>query len=324
MDLQTKVQIPDYPFKLHVGDRVLLLGSCFANHIGAQLSKYKFDVFQNPQGIVFNPYAIANGLERCLTPEAGYDQGDLVFNDGLYHSFDHHSSFSNTTSEDVLTAISRYIGLGGKYVECAKMICITLGTAWVYFEKEGNRPVANCHKLPSTTFEKRRIEAAEIAARLKEVFVKLKERNPELHIVLTVSPVRHTRDGLIENQQSKSELILACDRLVSALEFVYYFPVYEMFIDEWRDYRFYEKDLIHPSDLAIQLVWTRFCSAFISMEENRLIRLLEKLHQSLSHRSRFPTSKSHVEFRDKLKKEVLDLASQYSHLDWSWEISHIE
>lgn len=301
---------------------VLNIGSCFAQNIGLKLSRLKFNTLINPFGILFNPISIANCLERLLSKQP-YKANDLVFNNGLWHSFDHHSSFSGPLKEETLHKINTSLQTATSFLQNTQWVIITLGTAHVYFLHEGARAVANCHKFPASAFEKRCISLEEAKNILTGILSKLTSQFPHLSILLTVSPVRHLKDGFVENQRSKAVLLLAADQMVRQFDQVHYFPAYELVMDDLRDYRFYEKDMIHPNEIAIDYIWEFFQATYFTAETKALMAKIESFVKATSHRPLFPDSPAHQSFIKGQLKAIEQFEGENPDLDFNTEKSQL-
>lgn len=287
MNFQTKVDIEPLGLEIDYRKRGFAVGSCFAENVAAALRREYFDIESNPFGIMFNPASVATCLGRLLNPKP-YTEQDLQSDGKLWYSFAHHGSLSDTTPEACLDKLNGAQNAGAQALATADYVVVTLGTAWV-FEHDG-KVVANCHKRPAREFTRRRLQTTEIEMMLSELFSgALKDK----HIILTVSPVRHIKDGLSENSLSKATLIVACHNLAAALKNVHYFPSYEIVTDELRDYRFYERDMLHPSPLAVEIVIDRFCEATMSARTIAQRREFSKLADTLAHRPSDPNSEAH-------------------------------
>ena len=264
MKLQTIVDIAPSKWKIGYEDRILLLGSCFSDEIGEQMSQRYLQVTSNPFGTLYNPLSIAQALNMTEVPE-------LVEHEGLWHSMAHHGSFSRAAKEDAQEAVSASIETMQKALKEASVVIVTFGTACVY-ERNG-QIVGNCHKLPEKEFTRRRLTIEEIVDAWKPILEQYKDK----HWLFTVSPIRHIKDGLHENQLSKATLLQAVEQLQtrmasSAPETLRYFPSYEIVLDELRDYRFYADDLVHPSSMAVNYVWERFVDTFCTPQtKNELV-----------------------------------------------------
>lgn len=260
---RTEVVVPQHSAGslLEHSDPVLLVGSCFSEHIGERLNRARFDAVVNPFGISFHPLPLARSLE-LLASETMFTAADLEFEPaaenataGLYYSLDHHTRFSHPDVDQCLVCINAHLAQGAAQLRRAKFLFVTLGTSWGYELAE--RPgyiVANCHRLPPSRFTKRMCGPVEAAQALRAALDACKRVNPALQVVLTVSPVRHWRDGAVENNRGKASLLLAVDKLVNGASaahapWVTYFPSYELVLDDLRDYRFFQPDMLHPSEV---------------------------------------------------------------------------
>lgn len=246
MELYTRILLPKARFSFSYEDRVVMMGSCFAENIGRKLEENKFSVDINPFGTLYNPASVAEGLRMLLRPER-FTSGDLFRHEGVYHSFTHHSRFSAPSEEECLDHINSRLSQSSDFLRKATRLVITLGTAFVYRLKSDGRIVSNCHKLPEKMFDRQRLSTQEIVEDWKPLLLALWEQNPALKILFTVSPIRHWKDGAHENQLSKATLLLATDALQKDYPGrIAYFPAYEILMDELRDYRFYADDMLLP------------------------------------------------------------------------------
>ncbi len=300
-------------------DQVLCIGSCFAEQMGGRLERLKFPTLVNPFGIVFNPISIATSLERLLSGEA-FGEADLFQHQGLWHSFDHHGRFSNPDKTAALNGINHSFSAAKEFLKTTNRLVVTLGTAHVFVLKKTGETVANCHKIPAGDFERRRLSVAEVVEALLPVFEKLRQELPSLEIIATVSPVRHLRDGLVENQHSKATLLLALDEICQRLPFAHYFPAYEILLDDLRDYRFYADDLAHPNQLATDYIWQYFEGAFFDEKTQLLCGRIERVLTALAHRPFYPQSAEHQDFKQKQLGAVKQLTAEFPHLGFEREL----
>ncbi len=317
---RTTVTIPEFPVTFHHQTPVLSIGSCFAEHISARLDTAKCSSLLNPFGILYNPISIANTLNYLLDSQS-YRQDQLVYDQGLWHSLDHHGQFSRPSAEATLNGLNSSLKDARSFLSTTKRLLLTFGTSKVYTYNSTGQVVANCHKIPANQFDRKDISVKEIVKKLQDTFSQLKRVIPDLEIILTVSPIRHIRDGMVEQQRSKARLILACGDLSNAFEYVHYFPSYEIMIDELRDYRFYEADMIHPNKVAIEYIWDHFRRCFFSPETNGLIDRISKIQKASQHRPFNPASEEHQAF---IKKQIdsIELMEQaYKFLDFTIERS---
>jgi hypothetical protein len=270
----------------------------------------------NPFGALYNPVSIVHTLEH-LESGARVGENDLREHNGLWFSFSHHGSFASPDKAEALARIDASVERGHEAIDASDYLIVTFGTAWIYERGDTGGIVANCHKLPVSAFRRRRLSVEEIVNDFERLFEKPLYRNK--HILLTVSPIRHLKDGAAENQLSKATLLVAAHRLVERFANVHYFPAYEIVMDDLRDYRFYERDRVHPSAEAVDYIWERFCGALIDGESRTLFRRLEKLNAAREHRPFNPQTPAHQAFRSAMRTEVAELREQYPGLDFSAE-----
>ena len=290
MKFRTEIEVAPLAEGLEYGAKVFALGSCFAENISERLKRAKFSVESNPFGVLFNPFSIANALER-LDDTRTFAVCDITAGRENFFSFDAHSSLDGKSQTEAFANLNRAVAQGSKALGESDWVILTFGTAWVY-EKEG-RVVANCHKQPASQFQRRRLSVAEIVERYDKLFEGiLRDKN----VILTVSPVRHIGDGLQENSVSKATLRLAVEELVAKYENAHYFPSYEILIDDLRDYRYYADDLAHPSKMAVDYVWERFCEAMLSMKAQNELPKIEQIVAAAEHRPFNPEGEAHKAF----------------------------
>ena len=276
MQLSTPVIIPPTPLSIDYSTPMLLLGSCFTDEVGGRLQAAGFDLLCNPFGTLYNPLSIAACLWRAIDNRL-MSANELVQHDGLWHSWMHHSRFSHEDKVVCLARCNQSIGQVHQFLSRKPLLVVTFGTAWVFYH-EGS-VVANCHKLPPQHFVRRRLEVAEIVDAWQPLIEKL-----GIDILFTVSPIRHMADGAHGNQLSKATLLLATERLVEGHGQAYYFDSYELMMDELRDYRFYARDMCHPSDVAVDVVWERFQSTYMTATTREQVHRREKLFRQSQHR----------------------------------------
>ena len=308
MLLQTPVHIAPAERPITYDDRLLFLGSCFADAVSACMATYYFRLTVNPFGTLYNPLSIAQAMQLQEVPE-------LVEWGGLYHSMAHHGDFSSPSREQTYVRCAESIRLMQSALTESTVVCVTFGTAWVYeMPTNAKAIVANCHKMPASRFTRRRLSVEEIVA----AWQPLLETYPDKHFIFTVSPIRHLKDGLHENQLSKAMLLQAVDRLCSISEAVYtpsaqrsYFPAFEIMLDELRDYRFYAEDMIHPSDQAVRYIFQRFVDAYCSDATKADMQMLHQLYLDRQHRFLHPDSPEAAAFRVRLEQKTASLRSRF-------------
>lgn len=303
--------------------RVLTLGSCFSEHMGEYLHANKFNSLINPFGIVYNPLSIGNSIERLLDKKL-FNENDLFEHEGVWNSFSHHSRYSGTDKSSVLENINSKLLAGSNFLQQADVMLLTFGTAWVYEFKKSGEVVSNCHKVPAKEFRRYRLTVQKIVAYYKLIIEKLRNQNSNLKLIITVSPVRHLKDGFHENQLSKAVLLLAVEELTEVFEQVYYFPSYELMMDDLRDYRFYNDDMLHPSPLAVSYIWEKFKQAWINPAYEPVMKQIKKIEQASKHRPFQVESESHQKFLRNQLQAINKLKADYPHLDFDKEKAFFE
>ena len=301
MQFFTEIEIKPFDKKIGYQSKVMMMGSCFTENIGIRLEKFKFNIDLNPFGILYNPISVANSL-KILKEKRYFKEDDFFFRDGLWHSFAHHGRFSAPDKTIVLDKINSVIETSSETLKTANFLFVTFGTSWVYELKSTRQVVANCHKVPSDEFHRFRLPETEIT----EVYVNLLKElwgiNPGLQVFFTVSPIRHWKDGAVENQISKATLILAISNIVDQFPSqCHYFPSYEIVMDELRDYRFYADDMLHLSDVAINHIWQKFENSLIDEKSRSLMSEIGKIKRAMEHR---PFNRNTPEFNKFIKKSL--------------------
>lgn len=323
MDFQLSFIIPPSPIRITHQDPVLLTGSCFTEHIGNRMLAGKFPAKVNPHGILFNPLSIAEGLEAAVQLKK-YTESDLFSLNGIWNSWAFHSSYSGTSKDAVLKGMNDSIRDTHHLLSRAKVLVVTFGSALQYFlfpEAAGMqaggplRGVANCHKAPAKWFEKRLLSIREMRERWEQTTAILKAMNPGLDIIFTVSPVRHSRDGLITNNRSKARLLELVHDLTETKDYCSYFPAYEWVIDVLRDYRFFETDMIHPNNQAAQYVWEQFVGTYMTTDTRHLLERIREITAAAAHRERFPGTEASRQFKAAILRKTEQLRQQYPWLD---------
>ena len=301
-------------------DRILSLGSCFAEHIGERLRQNKFSTIINPFGILYNPISISKSLHSLLD-ESLFTSKDLFSYMDLWHSFAHHGSFSNPDQAICLAKINQQLSSAREQLKQSKYLLLTLGTAHVFRYKKTDEVVANCHKLPNTDFDRIRLSVSDISKSLSIVFEQLHQFFPDLQIIVSISPVRHLRDGHLENQRSKASLLLSLTEMEEQFKFVHYFPSYELLLDDLRDYRFYKEDMIHPNDTAINYIWDFFTTTYFNSTTTNLITKIEKILKASQHRPLRPSTKAHQQFIQDQLQQIAILEKENEFLNFEEEKS---
>ncbi|MCT6869314.1 GSCFA domain-containing protein [Apibacter sp.] len=298
---------PNNSIKIDYKSKIFTIGSCFATEISNKLSEYKFSVMHNPFGVIFHPLAIENAIMRIFSQEE-YQASELFKYEELYLSWDHHSSFSDISKEKVLNTINQNIHQANSFLQETDMVIITLGTSFVYKLTQFDIIVANCHKIPNSNFSKILLAEHQIKTSLKNIIEMLTEMGKkEMKIFFTLSPVRHIKDGIIENNKSKSKLLCAIHSVVESYDNCEYFPSYEFMMDDLRDYRFYKEDMIHPNDLAIKYIWEKFKTAHISSKDYTTMQMVKKVNTSLQHKIQNKHTIAYKKFLYSILKHIKDL-----------------
>ncbi len=320
LKLTTSVERPAHCPCIDYRHTLLLLGSCFATHIGERLEEAKFRCDVNPYGVLYNPLSIATALREMVARKV-YIEADLYEHQGLWHSPMHHGDFSAPTHDEALARINGRLAQASDELDRLDFLLLTWGTAWVYEDRKTGRVAGNCHKLPESCFRRRRLSVDEIVADTVSLLSGLVARsNGRLRVVLTISPIRHVRDGLHANQLSKATLLLAAEQVAEAFpDHVFYFPAYELLIDELRDYRFFADDLVHPSLLAVQYVWEHFADWCLAPETASVRQECEEIRKALSHRPLRPESEQYKRFLGQIVLKIERLNGKYPYLDFKNE-----
>ncbi|MGO2356880.1 MAG: GSCFA domain-containing protein [Mesonia sp.] len=315
MKLQTQINIPEQEPKIGYDAKLVLLGSCFSENIGEKLSYYKFQQLQNPFGILFHPFAIENLIEKSVHQYV-YTEEDLVFHNEQWHCLDAHSRLSSSDKNQLLQQLNDALRRTLEALKEASHVVFTYGTSWVYQHKSTGKYVANCHKIPQSEFDKKLIPAEQIQGSIQNTVQLLQQINPSLRGIFTISPVRHIKDGFIENQQSKAALITAVHQIISSVKQCTYFPSYELMMDELRDYRFYERDMLHPNALAIDYIWQHFLDTWVDSAALPVMKKVESLQKNMEHKAFHPQSEAHQKFLAKLEQQKTELRIQYAHIQF--------
>jgi hypothetical protein len=307
--------------------KLLLIGSCFTENIGEKLDRHKFITLQNPNGILFNPVSVAEALTDYIEARQ-FSAADLFHYNEAWHSWKHHSRYSGMTPEDAVNKINHSATTAHGFLKEADFVFITLGSSWIYTltEKALNaKPgsvAANNHKAPADWFSRRLMTNEEVLRVLDNVVHRLFLFNPKLKIIFTISPVRHIREGAVENNRSKAVLIGAVHHLVDKFDKLYYFPAYELVIDDLRDYRFYSEDLVHPNYFATQYVWEKFVDACMNEKTKTLMEEIHAINLAYKHKAFNTSSEQHKKFLQSFYQKTKALQERHSHLDFQKELSY--
>jgi hypothetical protein len=329
MEFMINIDLKKIPEPIKYQDRILLVGSCFTEHIGNSLQELKFKILQNPHGILFDPGSVCKSLISYIQNKK-YRKEDLFHLSGVWHSWDHHSRFSNIDPDAALEKINASQQEAHDFLSSAKWIIITLGSSFSYRltnladKATGDGGVANCHRAPALWFDKHLLSITETTALLDNCYHQLKKFNPDLRIIFTVSPVRHLRDGVIENNRSKARLIEAVHTMVNKFEGLYYFPAYELVIDVLRDYRFYDIDLTHPNYMATNFVLEKFVETTIDNTSRPLMEEIKRIVIARKHKAFQPSTQAHQEFLQTHAEKVKLLMEKYPFLQLQDELAYFK
>lgn len=321
MQLYLNPDIPKLPRPLTYTDKILLIGSCFTEHMSDRLGQHKFDVVSNPHGILFNPLSVADSLNSYIDNKQ-YTTEELFTLNELWNSWDHHTRFSHIDQEAALEGINASQRTASAFIKEADWIMITLGSAFQYYLQETGKPVANNHRAPGQWFEKRLLSIDVITNALSETLDKIFTVNPKANILFTISPVRHIRDGVVDNNRSKARLIEAVHSLCDKHTQAHYFPAYELVIDILRDYRYYDIDFVHPNYLATSFVWEQFVNACIDTPTKELMQQVQEIVTARKHKPRFPETEAHKRFKEAYAQKIKGLQQSHPFLELDDELNY--
>ena len=318
--MEFHLEFSPIPFatKIDHSQLLFLAGSCFTEQIGQKLSAHKFRIIDNPNGILFNPVSISKSVLSYIQNKQ-YGEADLFYHNELWGSWEHHTRFSSVSKDTCLQKINASQSAAHGFLKNADWVLLTLGSAFVY-ELENKQVVANCHKVPTDKFKKRVLAIDEVVTVLENLLLNLKAFNPKLKIIFTISPVRHLRDGFIENNRSKAILINSVHHVVDKYEHAFYFPSYELIIDDLRDYRFYAEDMVHPNYAATNYVWEKFVSTCIDPSSQLLMREINTINAARHHKPFNPASQAHQKFLKINLAKIEKLKEQFPYLNFEEEI----
>jgi len=315
---RTEIFLKKSTFTVDYHKKSIFIGSCFTKNIGSKLLENQFPVLINPFGVLYNPLSVQKALE-IIIHKTEFTENDLHFRNDKWFSFDHHSSFSAPDKKEVLKKINSKIDEAHSFLKEAESLFITFGTSWYFKLQETNQVVANCHKLPSNLFNRKILNIEEIVHSWEKMITQLKEFNPKLKVVFTVSPIRHWKDGAVNNQLSKSILIVAIHEILKEFEHISYFPSYEIMMDDLRDYRFYNDDFLHPNSQAINYIWDKFKSAFIEEDTIQISKQVQKIVKAVNHRPFHPKTNSYKDFLGSNLDKIKQLNIKYPFIDFHEE-----
>lgn len=314
MQWSTICAIPEAPAKISLPHRLLLMGSCFTENIGAKLLSFRFDACINPFGILFHPLALADVMQMAISGNV-VQEDELFLHADLYRHFAFHSQLAHPDRKVAAGQMQAAINTLNKAIHNADHIIVTFGTSLVYTHSGSGRIVANNHKLPASEFTKRQLSVEEIVGAWLPMMEQISHVKPGVQWIFTVSPVRHLRDGMIENARSKAVLIESIHQIVERSSAAVYFPAYEIMMDELRDYRFYNEDLIHPSGVATDHIWELFSDKHLDIRAQAWLRDYYPVQQAMRHRPNYPDSSGHRQFMAQMRNEIESLRMRYPELD---------
>jgi len=332
MDFMVNIDLRKPARQINYEDKILLIGSCFTEHIGNSLEELKFSVLQNPNGILFDPRSVSQSLVSYIENKQ-YNEKDFFQLNEIWHSWRHHSRFSNTNLNEAVRIVNTSQQQAHQFLKEADWIIVTLGSSFSYRlteqsanargdPKEAGPGVANCHRAPAQWFNKDMMTIDEIILNLDEALQQLFQLNPGLNIIFTVSPVRHIRDGVVDNNRSKARLIEVVHQLVNKYDNLNYFPAYELIIDVLRDYRFFDTDLVHPNYMATEFVLEKFAASFIDEPTQKLMQEIKSLVTARKHKAFQPDTTAHQQFLRTYFEKAKMLKEKYSFLDLDEEIKY--
>ncbi len=308
MQFTTKIPVEKSDFPIDYDSKILLLGSCFAENIGKKFEYFKFQSTTNPFGIIFNVVSLEKLIRRAIENRK-FTENDIFYHNELWHCYEVHSELSNSNKNTFLNSLNELINSTSQQLNDSTHIIITLGTSWVYRNLESNEIVANCHKVPQKNFTKELLSISQTEESLQNIVSLIHSVNPNCNFIFTVSPVRHIKDGFVENTLSKAYLIAAIHS--HNLQAITYFPSYEIMMDELRDYRFYAQDMLHPNQVAIDYIWEQFVASAVTEESKAIMTEVAIIQKSLAHKPFNPNSESHLKFKTQLDIKIKAIQNQH-------------
>ena len=310
MNFRTDIQLKKEENQIDYASKLLLIGSCFSENISKKLAYFKFDVASNPFGILFNPKAIETLIEHSLNKKI-YSEKDVFLLNERWHCFDAHSDLSAIDKNELISNLNNAVKSTNNRLKKATQIIITLGTSWTYRFTETNAIVGNCHKVPQKKFTKELLSVDEISASLKNICLKISEVNPKTTVIFTVSPVRHIKDGFVENSLSKAHLITAIHKTLGVASGKY-FPSFEIMMDDLRDYRFYNSDMLHPNETAVDYIWEHFKHAWIQENTFSVMKEVDSIQKGMAHKPFNSDSEEYKKFTQTLQSKIHRLKQDFN------------
>ncbi|MBP4139744.1 GSCFA domain-containing protein [Flavobacterium geliluteum] len=314
MQFRTQIPISKTNYPIDYNSKIVSIGSCFAENMADKFDYFKFQNATNPFGIIFNPVSIENIIRRVIEQDF-FTEKDIFFHNDLWHCYEVHSELSDPNKDHFLENLNQIIQTTTSQLSSATHLIITYGTSWIYRNTESNNIVANCHKVPQKKFSKELLSVNDIQKSIQNTIDSIHTLNPNIDFIFTISPVRHIKDGFVENQLSKSHLFVALHQTFDfQLSTFNYFPSYEIMMDELRDYRFYTEDMLHPNQLAINYIWQSFSESFIDESAFTTMNQILEIQKGLTHRSFNPNSEQHQAFLSKLRLKISAVEEQWPHI----------
>lgn len=318
---RTQVDIPPLNKPIALNDSICLIGSCFAQTMGERFQQNKFRTYSNPFGTLYNPASIFRLLHDAINQSMPGEHTYLV-NQGVHLNYQFHSDFSSSSESDLQAQIEQAFISTRSFLKNCHWLVITLGSAYCFELQENSQIVSNCHKMPARLFQRRLLDPDEIVMRFEQLYRAIEALNPELNYIFTVSPVRHLRDTLVQNSVSKAVLRVATNSIKEAHpDTIRYFPSYELMMDDLRDYRFYQADMLHPTEVAKDYIWQKLTDSYFSQETQDFLKTWEPLQKALHHRAFHPRSEAHQQF---LRKVITQLKKLTDKVDVHSEIEELE
>ena len=322
-EFRTNIQPEVSKNKITYQTPILFLGSCFTENIGYKMQELKFPVLINPFGVLYNPVSVRQSLE-ILLDKRDFEEKDIGFFNEQWYSFYHDTEFSKPDKQECLKNINTKLNQAREHFKKINYLIITFGTAWIYEYIKTGTIVSNCHKIPAKEFERYKLGVEDIFVQWAKLLNRIEDFNPNLKVIFTVSPVRHWKDGAVQNQLSKSTLILAIHQIMKIFEIVEYFPAYEIMMDDLRDYRFYADDMLHPSNMAIDYIWEQFANTFFEKDTTEIIKEVGKIIQAKNHRPLNPGADSHKKFKKNQLEKIDKLSKKYPFIDLRNELAFFQ
>jgi hypothetical protein len=318
MKFRTEIDIVQHDNPIEHSEKILTIGSCFAQNIGNYFVDAKMDAMINPFGVLYNPVSILNSV-KLLSGKIKFSEDELIYDQGEWHSFYHHSDFSHHDKTQVIKKIKDGLELTREFMKKASRVIFTFGTSYVFEFYETGIIASNCHKIDPKQFKRYRLSQAKVSEAIKNTVREVTALNNNCEFILTVSPVRHWKDGAAENQLSKSTLLLAVNETVQNHANSSYFPSYEIMMDDLREYRYYESDLVHPNKIATDYIWEKFSESMMSANCRKIIKDTEAITRARTHRVRNPESEKHKQFMKAALEKIKELQAKYPHIDFTEE-----